>query len=180
MAESWEMSGRERRYSVPVLPNSSPNRENRSNTAQDLHAWSIYRQNLNSDFADAALGSNGKAPLPYGNFQLDSITIQSILNHPKCGPKSELSHNTSAYLKFGLPRVAARSGREESSGYDSSNDGSPVMHSKNPALSKSDPDFRKHFFLNPNGAENKWAKERRMKSISEANLLAGNIIIFNS
>ena len=26
-------------------------------TSEDLHAWSIYRQNLNSDFTDSALGS---------------------------------------------------------------------------------------------------------------------------
>ena len=184
MAESWEMSGRERRYSVPVLANnnssSSSYREGagRQNTAEDLHAWSIYRQNLNSDFADSALGSNEKAPLPYGNFQLDSSTIQSILNHPKCGPKSELSSNTNAYLKFGLPRVVARSGREESSGYDSSNDGSPsLMRSGRNHLSKSDPDFRKNIIAshpNPTSVDTKWSREqRRMKSISEANLLSG-------
>lgn len=99
------------------------------------------------------------------------------MNHPKCGPKSNLAHNTSAYLKFGLPRVIARSGREESSGYDSSNDGSPVMRSKNALLSRSDPDFRKNLIYNPAGFDgNKNAansREKRMKSISEANLLSG-------
>merc|ERR1719215_1803381 len=35
--------------------------------SEDLHAWSIYRQNLNSDFTDSALGSTDKSPLPYGN-----------------------------------------------------------------------------------------------------------------
>jgi hypothetical protein len=85
MAESWEMTGRERRYSVPAIAqlqsSSTPtaygdnsNNSRANNTAEDLHAWSIYRQNLNSDFADSALGSNMKAPLPYGNFQLDSTT----------------------------------------------------------------------------------------------------------
>lgn len=100
------------------------------------------------------------------------------MNHPKCGPKSNLAHNTSAYLKFGLPRVVARSGREESSGYDSSNDGSPVMRSKN-LLSRSDPDFRKNLIQNPSGgndAHKSSSRERRMKSISEANLLSGNTI----
>ena len=114
-------------------------------------------------------------------------TVNSIMNHPKCGPKSNLAHNTSAYLKFGLPRVVARSGREESSGYDSSNDGSPVMRSKNLLLSRSDPDFRKNLILNPNGIldnnnhhhngmmknGNAYNRERKMKSISEANLLSG-------
>lgn len=81
MAESWEMSGRERRYSVPSIAQqhllnggSYGAGDIRANTAEDLHAWSIYRQNLNSDFADSALGSSMKAPLPYGNFQLDSST----------------------------------------------------------------------------------------------------------
>lgn len=82
MAESWEMTGRERRYSVPAIaqlqssstPMAYGDNGSRANTAEDLHAWSIYRQNLNSDFADSALGSSMKAPLPYGNFQLDSTT----------------------------------------------------------------------------------------------------------
>ncbi len=81
MAESWEMTGRERRYSVPAIaqlqsgaPTAYGDNGSRANTAEDLHAWSIYRQNLNSDFADSALGSSMKAPLPYGNFQLDSTT----------------------------------------------------------------------------------------------------------
>lgn len=91
MAESWEMTGRERRYSMPgiVLQQAQLNGSAaaaspygaepaaRSTTAEDLHAWSIYRQNLNSDFADSALGSSAKAPLPYGNFQLDSTTSKS-------------------------------------------------------------------------------------------------------
>ena len=49
-----------------------------------------YFQNLNSDFTDSALGSKEKSPLPYGNFQLRESTMQSILNNPKYGPKSEL------------------------------------------------------------------------------------------
>ena len=105
--------------------------------------------------------------------------VHSIMNNPKCGSKSGLAHNTSAYLKFGLPRVVARPGREESSGYDSSNDGSPVLRSKN-LLSRSDPDFRKNLITrDPNGLSDdpghggKSIRDRRVKSISEANLLAG-------
>lgn len=45
------------------------------------------RQNLNSDFTDSALGSTDKSPLPYGNFQLRDTTVQSILSHPRYGPK---------------------------------------------------------------------------------------------
>lgn len=106
------------------------------------------------------------------------------MNNPKCGSKSGLAHNTSAYLKFGLPRVVARPGREESSGYDSSNDGSPVLRSKN-LLSRSDPDFRKNLITrDPNGLSDDpghGAKSgRRVKSISEANLLAGIDIFFST
>ena len=50
---------------------------------EDLHAWSIYRQNLNTDFTDSALGSNDKSPLPYGNFLLKETTVQAILNNPR-------------------------------------------------------------------------------------------------
>ncbi len=73
-------------------------------TSEDLHAWSIYRQNLNSDFTDSALGSSEKSPMPYGNFHLRETTMQSILNNPKYGPRSELGANMYTYLKFGLPR----------------------------------------------------------------------------
>lgn len=82
-------------------------------TSEDLHAWSIYRQNLNSDFTDSALGSSEKSPMPYGNFHLRETTMQSILNNPKYGPKSELGTNMYTYLKFGLPRVLPPNGGKE-------------------------------------------------------------------
>lgn len=100
-------------------------------TSEDLHAWSIYRQNLNSDFTDSALGSSEKSPMPYGNFHLRDTTVQSILSNPKYGPKSELGNNMYTYLKFGLPRVLATgrgsSGitpvhKDNSSGYDSTDE----------------------------------------------------------
>ncbi|CAG9773060.1 unnamed protein product [Ceutorhynchus assimilis] len=111
-SQGFEM---ERKYSVP----SNPDARAFSGTAsEDLHAWSIYRQNLNSDFTDSALGSTDKSPLPYGNFQLRDTTVQSILSHPRYGPKSTLGSNMYTYLKFGLPRVfppnhngSSRSGR---------------------------------------------------------------------
>ncbi|XP_030371578.1 ATP-binding cassette sub-family G member 8 [Scaptodrosophila lebanonensis] len=96
-----KMSREERRYSVPHGPNTPLPPA----ASEDLHAWSIYRQNLNSDFTDSALGSSDKSPLPYGNFQLRDTTVQSILNHPRYGPKSPLGSNMYTYLKFGLPRV---------------------------------------------------------------------------
>lgn len=48
------MNTMERRYSVPPSTLSDPS--GRYRTTEDLHAWSIYRQNLNSDFTDNALG----------------------------------------------------------------------------------------------------------------------------
>ena len=102
-----------------VLPPGLPS------TSEDLHAWSIYRQNLNSDFTDSALGSSEKSPMPYGNFHLRETTMQSIINNPKYGPKSELGTNMFTYLKFGLPRVLPPNRNSEnlnSSGYDSTDD----------------------------------------------------------
>uniref|UniRef100_A0A1Y1MDB6 ABC transporter domain-containing protein n=1 Tax=Photinus pyralis TaxID=7054 RepID=A0A1Y1MDB6_PHOPY len=98
-SQSYEM---ERKYSVPSNPDFRPFS---GAASEDLHAWSIYRQNLNSDFTDSALGSTDKSPLPYGNFQLRDTTVQSILSHPRYGPKSALGSNMYTYLKFGLPRV---------------------------------------------------------------------------
>ena len=95
--------GDETRGRSPGLP-QPPDVEPPS-TSEDLHAWSIYRQNLNSDFTDSALGSQEKSPLPYGNFHLREHTMASILTNPKYGPKSELAGNAYTYLKFGLPRV---------------------------------------------------------------------------
>ncbi|XP_045493270.1 ATP-binding cassette sub-family G member 8 [Colias croceus] len=102
MSQSALGLGGERRYSVPSHPLMH---DPRGMHSEDLHAWSIYRQNLNSDFTDSALGSTDKSPLPYGNFQLRDTTVQSILSHPRYGPKSALGSNMYTYLKFGLPRV---------------------------------------------------------------------------
>lgn len=102
MSQSALGLGGERRYSVPSNPMMH---DPRGMHSEDLHAWSIYRQNLNSDFTDSALGSTDKSPLPYGNFQLRDTTVQSILSHPRYGPKSALGSNMYTYLKFGLPRV---------------------------------------------------------------------------
>merc|ERR1719414_1756799 len=126
--EAWEMHGPRgaRRFSVSSEREAPPPLRG---TSEDLHAWSIYRQNLNShlhsDFTDSALGSADKSPLPYGNFQLRESTMASILNNPKYGPKSELGINMYTYLKFGLPRVlppGKEEGLENSSGYDSTDE----------------------------------------------------------
>lgn len=112
----------------------------------------LFRQNLNSDFTDSALGSAEKSPLPYGNFQLRDSTVQSILKHPRYGPRSPLANNSYTYLKFGLPRVLPPSRmRDGSSGYDSSDEGRRVSNPHpNSAMrsARSDPDFR-HVHLVP-------------------------------
>lgn len=109
----YRLSQEERRYSVPFGQNAvivAPA------TCEDLHAWSIYRQNLNSDFTDSALGSSDKSPLPYGNFKLRDTTVQTILSHPRYGPQSPLGTNMYTYLKFGLPRVFPQ--QNDSSNFD--------------------------------------------------------------
>ncbi|XP_066990299.1 ATP-binding cassette sub-family G member 8 isoform X1 [Macrobrachium rosenbergii] len=207
MSELWELNTMERRYSVPPStiseprpPISRPNPGSALLTAsEDLHAWSIYRQNLNSDFTDSALGSQEKAPPPFGNFQLRESTVHSILNNPRYGPKSELGSNMFTYLKFGLPRVFPPSarGREGSSGYDSSDDGggggggggggrvgvigggvvggvgggvSPLGRGDRYTRSKSNPDLLAARDWNPPPS----ARDTRTKSSSEANLLSSD------
>ena len=80
---------------------------NAFNNSEDLHAWSIYRQNLNADFSESALGVNKStnSERPFGNFQLKETTVNNILNHPKYGPRFKQDAYT--YLRFGLPRVKA-------------------------------------------------------------------------
>ena len=74
---------------------------------EDLHAWSIYRQNLNADLSESAIGIGSKSgnttEKPFGNFQLKESTVNNILSHPKYGPVR--NHDPYTYLRFGLPRV---------------------------------------------------------------------------
>uniref|UniRef100_A0A146KVC2 ATP-binding cassette sub-family G member 8 n=3 Tax=Lygus hesperus TaxID=30085 RepID=A0A146KVC2_LYGHE len=179
MPEAWEME--QRRYSIAGderLP--PPSRGMIPSTSEDLHAWSIYRQNLNSDFTDSALGSSEKSPLPYGNFQLRESTVQSILNHPRYGPKSPLGANMYTYLKFGLPRVfPPNEGGGNSSGYNSSNEGAdggggggrglappPHVRKGRPGRSTSEADFTNLHYHHPTTTLG-----RSGKSYSQADLL---------
>ncbi|XP_043796668.1 ATP-binding cassette sub-family G member 5 [Apis laboriosa] len=178
-SEAWEL---ERRYSVPGALDT---RGLEPPASEDLHAWSIYRQNLNSDFTDSALGSAEKSPLPYGNFQLRDSTVQSILRHPRYGPKSPLASNSYTYLKFGLPRVLPPSSRNRdgSSGYDSSEEGRRISHAGTSAhgtsamrSARSDPDFRHVHAVPREHAHSQLTVSRenpRLRSVSEANLLHG-------
>ena len=66
--------------------------------------------------------------MPYGNFHLRDTTVQSILNNPKYGPKTELGTNMHTYLKFGLPRVlATRGGGGGSSGITPVHKGTDIL-----------------------------------------------------
>lgn len=73
---------------------------------EDLHAWSIYRQNLNADLSESAIGINksSNTERPFGNFQLKETTVKNILNHPKYGPRLR-DHDPATYLRYGLPRA---------------------------------------------------------------------------
>ena len=69
--------------------------------------------------------------MPYGNFHLRDTTVQSILNNPKYGPKTELGTNMHTYLKFGLPRVlATRGGGGGSSGITPVHKGTDIFFKK--------------------------------------------------
>lgn len=146
--ERWEMSqiGRGGRQgpNVQVSGRSSSQRNLTGGTADELHAWSIYRQNLNSEFTDSALGSSDKSPPPYGNFQLRETTVNSILHNPKCGARSALGSNMFTYLKYGLPRVFPPGRRDGSSGYDSSDDGSPPTAQERQRRAQSTPELRQN------------------------------------
>ncbi|XP_064476475.1 ATP-binding cassette sub-family G member 8-like isoform X2 [Ornithodoros turicata] len=182
----WEVNSEERRYSVPPSTLSDPAAK-AYKTSEDLHAWSIYRQNLNSDFTDSALGTSDKSQPPFGNFQLRESTVHTILNHPKYGPRersSELGANVNTYLRFGLPRVLPPhpsservhhhpNPRENSSGYDSSDDDSPLNAQRR---ARSDPDFRSQLVdMEPSGMasaieayENH--RKKKLKASSEADI----------
>ncbi|XP_053687046.1 ATP-binding cassette sub-family G member 8 isoform X1 [Sabethes cyaneus] len=109
----------DRRYSMPHgMPGSLP-----PGAADDLHAWSIYRQNLNSDFADSALGSSDKSPQPYSPQHRNGYRDDpAIANHPRYGgsKSNPLNSNMYTYLKFGLPRVFPPNGGQPGRGRNSS------------------------------------------------------------
>ena len=65
--------------------------------------------------------------MPYGNFHLRDTTVQSILNNPKYGPKTELGTNMHTYLKFGLPRVLATRGGAGGSGITPVHKGTDIL-----------------------------------------------------
>lgn len=109
----WE-DRESRKYTVPGMPGSGLsgngpvagyNNRGFVNT-EDLHAWSIFRQNLNADLSEFAIGVNksSNTERPFGNFQLRETTVKNILNHPKYGPRLR-DQDPASYLRYGLPRV---------------------------------------------------------------------------
>lgn len=98
----------DRKYQPPPPSSDLPHPQGRM-TKDDLHQWSIYRQNLTSSIAESVLaplvGGRSNGPLPYGNFQMHDQSIESVLHQGRqddylLGDKGDI------YLKFGLPRVA--------------------------------------------------------------------------
>ncbi|UYV84947.1 hypothetical protein LAZ67_X004077 [Cordylochernes scorpioides] len=136
---SIAMSTLERKYNVPSTL-SEPG------GSDELHVWSIYRQNRNSDYAEKALRTPGKTP-PFGDFRLENRVANSILNHPRYGPRERRDTFGPNYLEFGLPRVSVR--KEGSSGYDSSDDG--YYQLGRGGRTRSDPDFHNHIIRDPAG-----------------------------
>ncbi|XP_013790656.1 ATP-binding cassette sub-family G member 8-like, partial [Limulus polyphemus] len=173
----WEMGSMKRRYAVPTSILSEPSA--RSRTVEDLHAWSIYRQNLNSDFTDSALGTSEKSQPPFGNFHLQESTVQKILRHPKYGrpeQQSDLGGTAFSYLRFGLPRVfpPSRVHYNGSSGYDSSDDGSPLTESRR---ARTNMEFRNQVTKQSDHmAETSFARpDQHPRASSEADLLSHEI-----
>lgn len=167
-------------YGVFCVINYHSSADTMRQTRTDPKICFSSRQNLNSDFTDSALGSAEKSPLPYGNFQLRDSTVQSILRHPRYGPKSPLANNSFTYLKFGLPRVLPPSRiRDGSSGYDSSEEGrrapvhGPGTHTSAMRSARSDPDFRQVHAMPRDQASSQIniRENPRLRSASEANLL---------
>lgn len=106
---STTSSDMDRKYQPPP-PSDLPHPQGRM-TKDDLHQWSIYRQNLTSSIAESVLaplvGGRSNGPLPYGNFQMHDQSIESVLHQGRqddylLGDKGDI------YLKFGLPRVAVQ------------------------------------------------------------------------
>ncbi|OQR68686.1 ATP-binding cassette sub-family G member 8-like [Tropilaelaps mercedesae] len=198
-------SNRYRQYSVPPATATPELRHFRHNPAtEDLHAWSIYRQNLNSDFTDSALGTTEKSQRPFGNFQLRESTVQTILNHPKYGPRdrnSELAANIQTYLRFGLPRVHTSSSpsngvaggangrytatanliKDTSSGYDSSEDG----RNRKPTTADIHPSSTAHHMSTEQLARDQLCQESRGRyqpnhhNTSNANYVSHHYGIYN-
>ncbi|VDM36515.1 unnamed protein product [Toxocara canis] len=70
----------------------------------DLHEWSIYRQNLTSSIANALIFRKVRA-LPYGDFHMNEEAIEGVIRAGRM-EDNQLSQKADTYLKFGLPRVA--------------------------------------------------------------------------
>lgn len=76
--------------------------------SDDLHEWSIYRQNINAGYVDYALRNKKTKPYPYGEFRLDPSTVSTLIYHQKVDSKLAVTTDdvvdANMLINFGLPR----------------------------------------------------------------------------
>uniref|UniRef100_A0A1I7YQX6 ABC transporter domain-containing protein n=1 Tax=Steinernema glaseri TaxID=37863 RepID=A0A1I7YQX6_9BILA len=73
----------------------------------DLHQWSIFRQNLNSSMANTLLNVPGyreNEVLPFGSFRMSEQAVQGVLEAGRSDER-DIPTEPGTYLRFGLPRV---------------------------------------------------------------------------
>ncbi|KAK0395578.1 hypothetical protein QR680_001341 [Steinernema hermaphroditum] len=73
----------------------------------DLHQWSIFRQNLNSSMASTLLNvpcDRENEVLPFGSFRMSEQAVKGVLEAGRCDER-DMSTEPATYLRFGLPRV---------------------------------------------------------------------------
>uniref|UniRef100_A0A1I7WWC0 SET domain-containing protein n=1 Tax=Heterorhabditis bacteriophora TaxID=37862 RepID=A0A1I7WWC0_HETBA len=78
-----------------------PHHELAVRTKDDIHEWSIYRQNLTASLAEAIVPI-GKISLPYGDFRMESGTVESVKS---AGQQESKLEDEDIYVSFGLPRL---------------------------------------------------------------------------
>ncbi|XP_014667321.1 PREDICTED: ABC transporter G family member 2-like [Priapulus caudatus] len=119
IADMLEIDGHKRYLPPPpgregggTLPHRPPGGSDYSNRVRghsdDMHEWSIYRQNINAGFVDNALRNKRTRPYPYGEFRLDPTTISTLIHAQKVDSKLAVSRgdgvDADMLINFGLPR----------------------------------------------------------------------------
>lgn len=171
--------------SVPSSNSSSSNNKN----AEDLHQWSLYRQNLNANFTESVLhGSSSSqsseiiipnkdkldskhkssAKMNPSCFMLRESTANNILSHPKYG--SQLANQDAfTYLRFGLPRVKAFTNGNDRSNNINKNTNNDVYYDEQenrPSRKVSSKNGAKNRILNASAALNDEFKRKLWSSDS--------------
>lgn len=97
-----------REATLPHRPGGSEYSSRYRGHSDDMHEWSIYRQNINADFVDNALSNTQSKRYPYGEFRLDPTTVSTLINNQKIDSKlARTVDNTvdaNMLINFGLPR----------------------------------------------------------------------------